>query len=77
MGSAALNLCYLAAGRFNGYWATSVHPWDVAAGILLLREAGGLVTSIHGGEFQLRRPALLAAGTPELHQLLLKILTEV
>ncbi len=55
-GSAALNLCYLACGRFDGFWETSLSPWDVAAGMLLVREAGGLVTAYDGGEFAARRP---------------------
>ena len=48
-GSSALNLCYLAAGRFDLYWSYSTHIWDVAAGVLILREAGGCVTSPTGG----------------------------
>lgn len=48
MGSAALDLAYVAAGRFDGYWEKGVQPWDVAAGILLVREAGGLVTDPQG-----------------------------
>ncbi len=48
-GSAALNLCYLAAGRFDGFWEIKLHPWDVAAGILLVAEAGGRVSDFSGG----------------------------
>jgi myo-inositol-1(or 4)-monophosphatase len=47
-GSACLDLCYTAMGRFEGYWELRVHPWDVAAGILLVREAGGQVTRMDG-----------------------------
>lgn len=47
-GSAALDLCYVACGRFDGFWEMSLHPWDIAAGILLVREAGGRVTSLCG-----------------------------
>jgi len=46
-GSAALDLAYVAAGRYEGFWERGLHPWDVAAGILLVREAGGLVAPIH------------------------------
>jgi myo-inositol-1(or 4)-monophosphatase len=59
-GSAALNLCYLACGRFDGFWEMSLSPWDMAAGVLLVREAGGLVTGYDGGEFQLDGRQILA-----------------
>ncbi len=52
-GSAALNLCYVAAGRFDLYWSFSTHVWDVAAGALILREAGGCISSPSGGPFNL------------------------
>ncbi len=48
-GSAALDLAYVACGRFDGFWELSLHPWDVAAGILLVEEAGGHVTDLYGG----------------------------
>jgi myo-inositol-1(or 4)-monophosphatase len=48
-GSAALDLCYVACGRFDGYWELKLHPWDVAAGILVVEEAGGRVTDLAGG----------------------------
>jgi myo-inositol-1(or 4)-monophosphatase len=51
LGSAALDLCYVAAGRIDGYWESKIHPWDVAAGALLVVEAGGRVTGIDGGPF--------------------------
>ncbi len=72
LGSAALNLAYVAAGRLDGYWATSVHAWDVAAGSLLVEEAGGRITDPQGGPFQLERPGLLAAATEPLHAELLR-----
>ena len=50
-GSAALNLCYVAAGRLDGYWERPLQPWDTAAGALILTEAGGRVTAIDGGPF--------------------------
>ncbi|MCO6454292.1 MAG: inositol monophosphatase [Pirellulaceae bacterium] len=74
MGSAALNLCYLAAGRLDAYWATSVKSWDVAAGWLLVREAGGMVTGVDGGPFDWRQPHFAAASTPALHGELLEVL---
>jgi myo-inositol-1(or 4)-monophosphatase len=74
LGSAALNLGYLAAGRLDGYWATSVHIWDVAAGILLVREAGGIVTHIGGGELDLDNPQFVASASVSLHQHMLRLL---
>ena len=72
-GSSALNLCYLAAGRFDLYWSYSTRIWDVAAGVLIVREAGGCVTSPDGGEFSLEEARFLAAATPELHARLREI----
>lgn len=66
-GSAALNLAYLAAGRIEGFWSTSLKPWDMAAGVLLVREAGGLVTRIDGGPFDLMAANLLATNGSALH----------
>jgi myo-inositol-1(or 4)-monophosphatase len=48
-GSAALDLCYVAAGRFDGFWELGLHPWDVAAGLLLVEEAGGRTSDLRGG----------------------------
>jgi len=66
-GSSALNLCYVAAGRFDLYWSYSTNIWDVAAGVLILREAGGCITSTTGGGFRLGEAHFLAAANPELH----------
>ncbi len=52
-GSAALDLASVAAGRFDGFWEFNLNPWDTAAGVLLVQEAGGMVSDFHGGEFQL------------------------
>ena len=75
LGSAALNLCYLASGRLDGYWATDTKIWDVAAGVLLVQEAGGEVSASRGGQFQLGAPGVLAASTPELKQRLVAMVT--
>jgi len=66
-GSAALNLCYLAAGRFDVYWSFSTKVWDVAAGVLMIREAGGVVTGPRGGAFDLNSGHFLAAANEPLH----------
>ncbi|MBI1903512.1 MAG: inositol monophosphatase [Planctomycetia bacterium] len=74
-GSAAINLSYVACGRFDGYWATTCKAWDVAAGILLVREAGGMVTDLSGGEVDLMRPKFLSSCGQPLHDRLLVELT--
>jgi myo-inositol-1(or 4)-monophosphatase len=61
LGSAALDLAYVAAGRFDGFWEERLHAWDVAAGILMVREAGGLVSDLDGGERMLETGDILAA----------------
>lgn len=68
MGSSALNLAYLAAGRFDAYWARSTKIWDIAAGVLLVTEAGGVVTTLDGGPLDLANPRFIAAATPSLHK---------
>lgn len=73
-GSAALNMANLAHGRLDAFWATKIQPWDVAAGVLLVREAGGVVTGRGGGEFDVWHPHFLAAAGPQLHETLLEIL---
>ena len=74
LGSAALNLSYLAAGRLDAYWATSVHAWDVAAGFLLVEEAGGKITTIDGKMVDIESPQFLATANTELHELMLGVL---
>ena len=70
-GAAALDLAWVAAGRFDGYWERDLHPWDIAAGILLVTEAGGKVTDADGGEDPLATGSICAAN-PELHGPLLE-----
>jgi myo-inositol-1(or 4)-monophosphatase len=67
-GSAALNLCYVAAGRFDAFWALSTKAWDVAAGALLVEEAGGTITCYDGRPLELSRPHPLACATSALHE---------
>ena len=76
LGSAALDLAYVASGRFDGFWEMKLKPWDVAAGILLVREAGGVVTDFDGGEDMLHGGTIRAAG-PALMPQLLQVLAEV
>jgi len=77
LGSAALNLCYLAAGRLDGYVAGNLKAWDVAAGMLIIQEAGCLITSIDGSPLDLRAPRLTAAATEMLHTEILEILAQL
>ena len=74
LGSACLDLCYVAAGRLDGYWEIRLAPWDLAAGALIVREAGGVVTSLDGGSDLLRPPYSIVAGNPALQPELLKLL---
>jgi len=74
-GSAALDLAYVAAGRYDGYWENGLNPWDMAAGIVLVREAGGFVTDFAGGRTMLSGGGILAANT-ELHAPLARLLAD-
>ena len=60
LGAAALDLAYVAAGRYDAYWERNLQTWDIAAGIVLVREAGGYVTDLSGGSDMLERGAVLA-----------------
>jgi myo-inositol-1(or 4)-monophosphatase len=60
-GSAALDLCCVASGRFDGFWEFNLNPWDTAAGVLIVEEAGGKVTDFRGGPFQLNSRETLAS----------------
>jgi myo-inositol-1(or 4)-monophosphatase len=76
LGSAALNLSYLAAGRVDAYWSCTCQPWDVAAGVLIVIEAGGIVTNLNGQPFKLTTPIFAAAANSELHRRFLTALSE-
>jgi myo-inositol-1(or 4)-monophosphatase len=72
-GSAALDLCYVAAGRFDGYWELKLHPWDVAAGLLMVEEAGGRVSDLSGGPAR-RSGFECVASNGSVHDQMLEIL---
>jgi myo-inositol-1(or 4)-monophosphatase len=76
-GSACLDLAYVAAGRLDGYWEYKLSPWDVAAGILLVQEAGGQVTAVDGGGVQLTYPVSLVASNGRIHNQMLDVLQRV
>jgi myo-inositol-1(or 4)-monophosphatase len=73
LGSAALDLAWVAAGRCDGYWERSLKAWDVAAGIVIVREAGGIVTDIDGKDDMLANGSILASNPP-LHAAMLETL---
>jgi len=72
-GSAALNLCYVAAGRFDGFWELKLHPWDVAAGNLIVEEAGGRISDFSGGPCSGSGRETLASNG-HLHDAMLRLL---
>lgn len=74
-GSAALDLCDVAAGRYEGFWELRLAPWDVAAGTLIVREAGGVVTDLDG-EADVLRHTSIVAGNTSIHRWLLATLNE-
>jgi len=74
-GSTALNLAWLAAGRFDGYWAFDNHVWDVAGGVVLVREAGGVLTNVDGSPYDPYSADALASNGP-LHPALLQAMRE-
>ena len=62
-GSAALDLCYVACGRYDAYWEFNLNSWDTAAGVLLVQEAGGKVTNFNGGPFNIDSREVLGSNT--------------
>jgi len=76
LGSAALDLSYVAAGRFDGFWELSLKPWDVAAGGLICQEAGAVVTNIHGEADFISAPQSILATTPGIHARMLEELRQ-
>jgi myo-inositol-1(or 4)-monophosphatase len=71
-GSAALDLAFVAAGRFDGYWERNLKPWDLAAGIVIVREAGGFVSDLEGGDKMLESGDVLAANL-QMHKVLMPL----
>ena len=74
-GSAAMDFCYTAMGRFDGFWEAYLSPWDMAAGVLIVREAGGTVTSFDGGAFSIYENHVLATNG-KIHQQMVNILVK-
>jgi myo-inositol-1(or 4)-monophosphatase len=74
-GSAALDLCYVAAGRFDGFWEVRLNPWDMAAGSVIVREAEGRLTDFHGNELSIYGQELVASNG-HIHHAMLTVLNE-
>ena len=74
-GAASLDLAYLAAGKYDGFWEMNLKIWDIAAGVLLIREAGGLITDLSGGESYLKTGNLVC-GAPKVFREMLPIVKE-
>jgi myo-inositol-1(or 4)-monophosphatase len=72
-GSAAMDLCYVACGRFDGFWELKLKPWDHAAGALIVQEAGGRVSDFKGGEFEIHSPESLASNGL-IHRAMMRVL---
>jgi myo-inositol-1(or 4)-monophosphatase len=76
LGAAALDLCYVAAGRFDGYWETSLEAWDLAAGLLIASEAGALVTDVRGEPVSMAKNLSVLAANPAVHSQMLTVLND-
>ncbi|MGA1824221.1 MAG: inositol monophosphatase family protein [bacterium] len=74
-GSAALNLCYVAAGRFDGFWESKLYPWDMAAGALIIAEAGGTLSLYKGKKFNVYTEEIVASNG-KIHKQMLKVLSK-
>ena len=75
LGSAALDLCYVAAGRLDGFWEQRLQAWDIAAGALLVEEAGGQISTLGGAEFDAHRGQVLASNG-QIHDAMLAIIRD-
>ena len=75
LGTAALDLCYVAAGRMDGFWERGLHPWDIAGGAMLVAEAGGRVTGFGGQPFSSRAGDVLASNG-QIHDAMLAVIAE-
>ncbi len=75
-GAAAVDLCYLACGRFDGFWELRLKPWDLAAGMLIIREAGGRVTDLEGNSYRFGAPGVCASNGL-IHEAMLAVIGAV
>ena len=77
LGSAALDIAYVAAGRLDGFWRNSVFQWDIAAGALMVEEAGGMVTNIYGDADFMQKPVSIVAANPIIHAEMLDVFASI
>lgn len=77
LGSAALDMVYVAAGRLDGFWEPSIFDWDIAAGSLIVSEAGGVVTNVFGSPAFMKEPISVVCANPVIHAKMLEVLAEV
>jgi myo-inositol-1(or 4)-monophosphatase len=73
-GSVALDLCFIACGRFDGFWEMKLNPWDIAAGVVIAEEAGGIVTDFEGRPVDIYRPEIVASNG-RIHRSMLEVLS--
>ena len=73
-GSASIDLAWTAAGRFDAFWEYDIQPWDMAAGIVLIREAGGIISDMYGGSQMFEMKSVLGGNT-QIHRGLLGVCT--
>jgi myo-inositol-1(or 4)-monophosphatase len=76
LGSAAIDLCYVACGRLDGFWELGLNPWDMAAAQLIVKEAGGMVTTMKGGQFDIFKDDILASNG-RIHEEMTDLLTNL
>ena len=76
LGAAALDLCYVACGRLDGYWEIRLSAWDIAAGSLIVREAGGVMTDVEGDPHVMKAPFSVLAANATIHPLMLELLQD-
>jgi myo-inositol-1(or 4)-monophosphatase len=75
MGCAAIDICYAAAGRFDGFWELRLKPWDMAAGAIIAKEAGAVITELDGNDWELFSDSILIAN-PGLHKTLMRLFND-
>lgn len=77
IGCAAISMAYVALGAFDGYFIEGVKPWDIAPGVILIREAGGYVGGLKGGEYDIMHPDITTAGTKELYNQIVDLIKNI
>ena len=76
LGAAAVDLCHVAAGKVDGFWEFDLHPWDTAAGYIIAREAGAIVTQMDGSDYSIYNNNILVTN-PILHDKMVKVIRSI